>query len=217
MKNTITGLLLTAVLIFLTACLSRETDRISETVPPIAASTVQSEDQTPEETVMKYFEESYDYFLNLQYPDLSDVLDMNVIQCQNKIEIFKEVIDDWKYSIEVRKDPYILEKLEYTIQFTEVSIKGNEADIYAKLDYKAESTCFETEDGIYAYPHFMTFGINHFHLNHNSGKWLIDSHDNDAYGYDFDASRTERYYYDKEKADQERRKQAENPKPDSLP
>ena len=45
---------------------------------------------TPQEVIERYFAESYDYFVRLEYPDLSDVLDMDSIQCRNKVEIFRE-------------------------------------------------------------------------------------------------------------------------------
>ena len=145
--------------------------------------------RTPEETVQKYFEESYDQFLSFEEPDLSDVLDMDSVQCRNKIEVFKEIQENWKKDIEVNDFPYILEELPYYLEFSDLRITENEADVdvlITNYDHEPFGKVKETEEGIWGYPHFLTFGHNHFHMIKKEGKWLIDSHTNFDYGYDFD-------------------------------
>ena len=154
-------------------------------------------EESPEDTIRRYFDECYDYFIKLEVPDLSDVLDMDVIQNKNKVEIFREVVDNWKWYSKEKEKPLLLEKLEYKLSFKEVVVDGDTAEVNVELSYGENGVSYEDEEGIYSYPHFLTFGLNHFVLKKKEGRWLIISHDNDSYGYDFDYSRDKEYHYDK--------------------
>ena len=70
-----------------------------------------SDEQQIEQTVRSYFETSYDQFNRLEYPDLSDILDMTSIQCQNKVELFKDIVDNYKYCMETGWDVLAIDKL----------------------------------------------------------------------------------------------------------
>lgn len=165
-----------------------------------------TEEQKIEQVVRLYFESSYEQFNALEYPDLSDVLDMSSIQCQNKIELFKDIVDNYKYCMDTGWDTVVIEKLPYSLTIDFIQIKGDEADVQFKLKWLTEHNVFRDEDGsLHLYPFFMTFGTNLFHLNKRSGQWKIDQHDNSGYDYDFDLSREKLIPYDKEKADEIRR------------
>ena len=170
----------------------------------VSAENDMTDISAPEQTVARYFSECYDSFVKLECPDLSDVLDMSIVQCKNKLEVFKEVLDNWKWYIEEKKEPLIVEKLEYGLSFKDVVIEGDTATVTADLSCGEKGTAYWDDEGAHSYPHFMTFGINRFVLKNENGRWLIISHDNDSYGYDFDMSREEEYHYDKAELDRNR-------------
>ena len=118
--------------------------------------------------IEKYYNLSYDSYLELKNPNLSSVLDLNSIQNQNKITSLNETIEKWKYSLEKGYCDVIRERYPIIYNLTEIEIIDNKAIVYINIDGKKNE----------AYPPFVTFGENRFVLTYNDSNWLISEQQN---------------------------------------
>lgn len=118
--------------------------------------------------IEKYYDLSYDSYLDLKSPDMSSILDLNQIQNQNKVISLDETIEKWKYSLQKGYCEVIRERYPITYNFTKIEIVDNKAIVHLAISGNKNE----------AYPPFITFGENIFVLQHEDSKWLISEQQN---------------------------------------
>ena len=138
-----------------------------------------------ENVIETYDSRSYDAWWNLEYIDLSDLLDMDSIQCYNKVSALKENIETWKYAIEQGYYKGTRERFSLDYDFTSVQVDGATAVAHVTL-----STPPDVDQPVY--PFFICLGENTFSMVKKNGSWLISGHEyNDWCLYEH--SLTEKY------------------------
>lgn len=118
--------------------------------------------------IEKYYDLSYDSYLDLKSINLSSVLDLNSIQNQNKITSLNETIEKWKYAVQKGYCDDIRERYPIIYNFIKIEIVDNMAMVFLNID----------GDKNEAYPPFVTFGENKFVLKYNDSNWLISEQQN---------------------------------------
>lgn len=152
-----------------------------------------TEKENIKETIENYYAKSYDMWMNLNFGDLSNYLDLNSIQSYNKTIALKQNIEKWKYSIDKGYYKGKREKHKIFFDYKSININNDEATVDVILS---------PEKGICAYPFFICLGENTFELVKSNDTWLISSHNySDIYFYE--RSKTQKIKFDKDKIHQE--------------
>ncbi len=141
-----------------------------------------------------YHEVSYDMWMSLKVGDLSEYLNLESIQCYNKVIAFKENIERWKYGLEKYHSKDFRER--HVIFFKYNSIEIAEDTAVVKVNLSGETT------GQPAYPFFVTLGKNTFILKKKYNNWLIHEHEYSNY-YFYERSKTEKLKLNIEKIHEE--------------
>ncbi|WDV45382.1 hypothetical protein PV797_17910 [Clostridiaceae bacterium M8S5] len=145
------------------------------------------------ETIKNYYAKSYDMWMNLDYTDLSNYLDLDSIQSYNKTIALQEAIERWTYSIKKGYYKGKRERHKVFYDYKSININNDEATVDVILS---------PEKGVCAYPLFICLGENTFNLVKSNNIWLISSHDySDAYFYE--RSKTKKIKFDIDKIHRE--------------
>lgn len=147
------------LLISLLACIMLIT--LGNTV--FAESEIKTEEDNIKTTIEKYYDMSYDSYLDLEMKDMSSVLDANSLWGKNFLIVMEENISSMKYSHEKGYSDFEQKRLPLTISFSEISIDENVATVKVKVD----------GDRMEGYPLFICFDENIFTLKEEDGHWLI--------------------------------------------
>lgn len=159
-----------------------------------------------EDIIKGYYTASYDMWWNLKMDGLSEYLDMDSVQCQNKVTALTESIQKWKYMFDNSYYQGKRERHEIYFDFHSVKINGDNATVDVVLSGETEGTP--------AYPMFVNFGSNIFNLHKVKGNWLIFNHDyEDVTLYEVSKTKKMGNDFDKDKVQLE--KQFKNNKNDA--
>lgn len=137
-----------------------------------------------ENVIKGYYAVSYDMWWNMEMGDLTEYLDTDSVQCQNKIAALTESIQDWRYVVDNSYYKGQRERHEIYFDFQSVKINGKNARVTVEIS--GETT------GTPAYPSFVNQGSNVFDLKEKNGKWLIYNHDYENDGYLYETSKTKK-------------------------
>ncbi len=123
--------------------------------------------ETPQKVVEAYYERFYDCWLDLEYRDMSDILDMDSVQMYNKNTRLREVI--LVRTLTKAEGEAIGEtKTKCIYTFSETEYTGeDEAVLTVNIEHNDEPTA--------AHPFFIYLGENVFKLKKIDGSWKIVS------------------------------------------
>lgn len=138
-------------------------------------------------TIEKYYEKSYDSWLDLEPADLSKYLDMDSIQMCNKVTVLDRTIDRWRYEIQKGYYKGQRERNKMSFNYSKIDISGNNASVTAIISLEEKTNA--------AYPFFIQSGKNIFQMTKKDGKWLISGHDYDDVTL-YEESKTKKITYD---------------------
>lgn len=141
------------------------------------------------QTIKQYYDVSYDAWCSLEKVPMSEVLDLESIQCANKQTTLYEVIDQTKYMIQKGYYNGSQKKFQYALVFESINVVGNKAVANVKL--------LPIGSELNAYPYFINLGMNVFYLSNKNGQWLIYSHEYDDIEF-YEHSTIELYEYNLE-------------------
>jgi len=123
-----------------------------------------------EDTIINFYDTSYNAWLDVEYYDLSNYLYTDSIQSYNKITSFKECISRWECTIE---DGYNDCRAKNPISF-------GFGDIVNNQDGSVTITVDVSGDNTKVYPYFVYFGENTYTLVYDEGIWKISEHLHDS-------------------------------------
>ncbi len=118
--------------------------------------------------VEKYYDISYNSYLNLELDDMGSIIDTDYIWAKNFITVVKNNIEEIKYSKKQGYSTYSVKRLPIKIEIVTISKKDNIADVEVIIDGNTEEY----------YPLFVCFGKNNFKLINKEGSWKIISINN---------------------------------------
>ena len=141
-----------------------------------------------------YYDCFYSAWMNWEPSNCDEYLDLSSIQSYNKTIVLKVIIEQGRYAAEKKYTSQETldsrEIYELIYEYVQVDVDGDHAEV--KVDIQQGQV-----SGRPAYPYFVTFGENIFHLKNISGKWLIQSHDYPYMDKEFiERSRTEKIIFD---------------------
>ena len=130
-------------------------------------------------TLLRFYEEAYEQYLNLQDIDLSDVLDLSYEECQNIQQELQQAVEERRAAVKAgtAKKP---EKLPYELIISGgASTMGSEGDDIRRGDFfyivkpLAEQGDLSDEAYLKQYPPFLKFGLNltWLYKYKTDGKW----------------------------------------------
>ncbi len=137
-------------------------------VPATAAEL--SEEEQIQATIEQYYELGYDSWWGLRLKDFSSVLDMNSVQMNNFLTAMEENIFKWNYIIEHGYYSGQRERHEIFFDYESINISSDRQHAEVSVNLTGE------EEGMPAYPAFVTLDENQFLLTKEDGIWKITSH-----------------------------------------
>lgn len=124
---------------------------------------MKSDEELIKDTIEKYYDLSYDIYSNLEWKDLSSVLNEKTRFGRNYVILLKKIIEKYRYGLEKNYTTFSRERLPVDLSFEKIKVQGNTAEV----------TLMVQGDVMEAYPFFICFDENIVHLEKGDGGWRI--------------------------------------------